>query len=91
MTRESLSLNRTAQDDSNDVGSKAELLLSAADQHAIHSLAQELGAPLDKVAQLYRDELARLRPGARVAMFLPLVVSRLVRRRSAELTECRGR
>jgi hypothetical protein len=60
--------------------------LSREDEISIRSLAAELQAPLHVVAELYSRELARLRRDARVTTFLPLVVSRLVRRRSAELT-----
>ena len=58
--------------------------LSNVDEDAIRSLAIELRAPIGRVAEIYRRELARLAPRARVKAFLPLVVGRLVRRRSAE-------
>jgi hypothetical protein len=66
---------------------KASVSLSREDEISIRSLASELHAPLNVVAELYSEELARLRRDARVTTFLPLVVSRLVRRRSAELAE----
>jgi hypothetical protein len=56
--------------------------LSKVDEDAIRSLASELGAPVHLVQEIYTRELARLAPHARVKTFLPLVVSRLVRRRS---------
>jgi hypothetical protein len=65
-------------------GSLFEVPLSKVDEDAIYSLASELDAPLHLVARIYRREFARLARGARVKTFLPLVVSRLVRRRSAE-------
>jgi hypothetical protein len=62
----------------------SEVALSKVDEDAIHSLARELREPVDLVARIYRREFARLAPRARVKAFLPLVVSHLVRRRSAE-------
>jgi hypothetical protein len=59
---------------------KAEISLSREDQDSIRSLADLLAEPLDSIAELYAQELARLRPRARVTTFLPLVVSHLVRR-----------
>ena len=59
---------------------KAEISLSREDQDSIRSLADRLAEPLDSIPELYAQELARLRPRARVTTFLPLVVSRLVRR-----------
>jgi len=61
-----------------------ETSLSNVDEDAIRSLATELRAPISRVSEIYRRELARLAPRARVKAFLPLVVGRLVRRRSAE-------
>jgi hypothetical protein len=61
-----------------------ETSLSNVDEDAIRTLATELRAPIGRVAEIYRRELARLAPRARVKAFLPLVVGRLVRRRSAE-------
>ena len=58
--------------------------LSNVDEDTIRSLATELRAPIGLVAEIYRRELARLAPRARVTAFLPLVVGRLVRRRRAE-------
>ena len=59
---------------------KAEISLSREDEDSIRSLADLLAEPLESIADLYARELARLRPSARVTAFLPLVVSRLVRR-----------
>ena len=59
---------------------KADISLSREDEDSIRSLADLLAEPLDSIADLYARELARLRPSARVTTFLPLVVSRLVRR-----------
>jgi hypothetical protein len=73
-------LEESKQDGSNHEAEKAKIPLSNADQESIYHLAQELGAPRDVVAEIYRRELARLRLTARVTAFLPLVVSRLVRR-----------
>jgi len=60
---------------------KAHTSLSREDEDSIRSLADLLAEPLDLIAELYARELARLRPRARLTTFLPLVVSRLVRRR----------
>jgi hypothetical protein len=65
----------------------AEAQLPSEHQDLIRVLAQELRKPLHLVAEVYVRELERLRPNARVTTFLPLLVSRLVRRRSAELAE----
>jgi hypothetical protein len=59
---------------------KAQTSLSREDEDSIRFLADLLAEPLDSIAELYARELARLRPRARVTAFLPLVVSRLVRR-----------
>ena len=61
-----------------------ETSLSNVDEDAIRSLATELRAPIGRVAEIYRRELARLAPRARVKAFLPLVIGRLVRRRGVE-------
>ena len=61
-----------------------ETSLSNVDEDAIRTLATELRAPIGRVAEIYRRELARLAPRARVKAFLPLVVGRLVRRRRVE-------
>ena len=77
------------QTDQNLVNEAAEISLSTEHQDSIRVLANELRAPVDVVARIYGRELARLRSSARVTTFLPLVVSRLVRRRRAELAEAR--
>jgi hypothetical protein len=59
----------------------ANAALSREDETSIRSLAEELRVPVNRVAELYAQELARLRTTARFTTFLPLVVSRLVRRR----------
>jgi len=58
--------------------------LSREDETSIRSLAEELRLPVSRVADLYARELARLRATARFTTFLPLVVSRLIRRRYLE-------
>ncbi len=54
--------------------------LSREDEASIRSLAEELHKSQDVVAEKYRRELVAIRAAARVTTFLPLVVSRLVRR-----------
>ena len=79
-------MSQTDQDVSNEVAAdESEIPLSREDEDSIHSLAEELHAPLNQVAELYGRELARLRASARVTTFLPLVVSRLVRRLHIEV------
>jgi hypothetical protein len=63
---------------------RAPVALSREDEASIRSLAEELRVPLERVAEIYARELARLRLTARFTTFLPLVVSRLVRRRHFE-------
>jgi hypothetical protein len=58
--------------------------LSRVDEEAIRSLARDLRAPFEVIAEIYRRELVRLATSARVKTFLPSVVSRLVRRRGIE-------
>ena len=65
----------------NAAASKAHLSLSREDEDSIRSLAEDLHEPLELVAEIYGRELATLGSTARVTTFLPLVVSRLVRRR----------
>ena len=62
---------------------RAGVSLLPEDENSIRSLAVELHAPLDVVAEQYGREVARLRRNARVTTFLPLVVSRLVRRNAS--------
>jgi hypothetical protein len=62
----------------------AKVALSREDETSIRSLAEELRVPVSRVADLYARELALLRGTARFTTFLPLVVSRLVRRRYLE-------
>jgi hypothetical protein len=62
----------------------AKVALTREDEASIRSLAEELRLPVSRVAELYARELARLRVTARFTTFLPLVVSRLVRRRYLE-------
>jgi hypothetical protein len=80
-------LNQTDQNVSNDA---AEISLSPEHRDSIRVLAKELRASVDLVARIYERELERLRLSARVTTFLPLVVSRLVRRCRAELAEARS-
>jgi hypothetical protein len=80
-------LNQTDQNVPNEA---AEISLSREHQDSIRVLAEELRAPVSLVAEIYGRELERLRPKARVTTFLSLVVSRLVRRRSAELAKAQS-
>jgi hypothetical protein len=50
------------------------------DQLDIDFLAQESQAPIDVVARLYKDEMARLQAGARVDAFISTLAIRNVRR-----------
>jgi hypothetical protein len=77
-------VNPTDQDGNKAAADKADVSLSREDEDSIRSLAAELEKPLDLIAENYGRELARLRRRARVTTFLPIVVSRLIRRRSAE-------
>lgn len=58
----------------------AEAPLSREDDASIRALSEELKVEPALVARAYKRELARLRANARVTTFLPLIVSRLVRR-----------
>ena len=49
------------------------------EQHAISSLADESGHPIDVVAEVYRAELARLKEGASVHDFLIVLAARRTR------------
>lgn len=49
------------------------------EQHAISSLAHEIGHPIDVVAEVYRAELARLKEGASVHDFLIVLAARRTR------------
>jgi Protein of unknown function (DUF3562) len=73
-------VNETEEDVFKAAAEKTEVSLSPLDEDAIRALADELDAPLSRVAEVYGRELARLASKARVTTFLPLVVSRLVRR-----------
>jgi hypothetical protein len=77
-------VNRTNADAPGIAADEAEVALSREDESSIRSLAEELREPRDLIAAIYRRELARLRQGARVTAFLPLVVNRLVRRRGGK-------
>jgi hypothetical protein len=84
-------LDRVDRDPFKAAADKAEISLSREDDDSICSLADLLAEPLDPIADLYARELARLRLRARVTTFLPLVVSRLVRRlRARGRSEARG-
>jgi hypothetical protein len=58
--------------------------LSREDDACIRALSEELNVEPALVAKAYERELARLRASARVTAFLPLIVTRLVRRRHLE-------
>ena len=80
-------VNRTNPDAPAAAADEAEVALSREDESSIRSLAEELREPRDLIAAAYRCELARLRRSARVTAFLPLVVSRLLRRRGAKQSD----
>jgi hypothetical protein len=46
---------------------------------SIHELARDSGAPEQDVERIYTRELTRLKRGARVADFLPVLVTRAVK------------
>ena len=48
---------------------------------AIQKLAQELGIPVEEVSGLYREILEVLKKDAKVRVFLPIIVSRIVKER----------
>jgi hypothetical protein len=50
-------------------------------RHAIQALAEHSRSPFELVESLYRSELIKLEPGARITQYLPLVTSRRVRDR----------
>lgn len=50
-------------------------------RNAIHQLAEESGAPEPEVVRLYEDELGKLKAASRVQDFVPLLVTREVKRR----------
>ncbi len=62
----------------------AEAPLSREDDASIRALSEELKVEPAVVAKAYGRELARLRASARVTAFLPLIVTRLVRRSHLE-------
>ncbi len=74
-------MNGIDRDVSRAGADKAELPLAREDEKWVRFLAEELREPFDLVAESYGRELVRLRRSARVMTFLPLVVSRLLRRR----------
>jgi len=47
--------------------------------YAIESLVEETQWPLEKIAQLYVDELTRLQAGARIQDYLVVLASKRVR------------
>ena len=49
-------------------------------QRAIESLAEESQAPVNEVAQLYRDAHAELESGARIRSFIGIFALRKVRK-----------
>ena len=73
-------MNEVEEDVFKPAAEKTKASLSPLDEDAIRALADELDAPLSRVAEIDGRELARLAPKARVTTFLPLVVSGLVRR-----------
>ena len=73
-------MNEVEEDVFKPAAEKTKVSLSPWDEDAIRALADELDAPLSRVAEIYGRELARLASKAHVTTFLPLVVSRLVRR-----------
>jgi hypothetical protein len=48
-------------------------------ERAVEVLAQESHAPIDDVAQLYGNELAKLEVDARIKSFIPIIALRNVR------------
>jgi hypothetical protein len=76
-------VNEVDEDVFKAAAEKTKVTLSRLDEDAIRSLANEFHVPLSRVAEVYARELARLASTARVTTFLPLVVSRLVRRSGA--------
>ena len=80
-------VNRTNPDAPAAPADEPKVPLSREDESSMRSLAEELREPRDLIAAAYRRELARLQRSARVTAFLPLVVSRLVRRRGAKQSD----
>lgn len=50
-------------------------------REAIDRLVEESGAPESEVVKLYEDELGRMKSASRVQDFVPLLVTRQVKRR----------
>lgn len=48
--------------------------------HSIHALAEEIDMPVDEVAAAYEDVLDELEDGAQVKDYLPILVSKRVKR-----------
>lgn len=48
---------------------------------AIRAIAEEIGQPVEEVASLYQEELARLSARAAIADYLPVLVSKRLRQR----------
>ena len=48
-------------------------------QSAIRAIAEELGKPLEEVAERYEQVLSDLKPSARITDYLPLLVTKRVR------------
>jgi hypothetical protein len=57
----------------------AEHIIQSHQKQAVEFLAHESHVPIDDVAQLYGDELAKLEVGARIKGFLPIFAIRRVR------------
>lgn len=49
------------------------------DFSTVQILSQELGLPMEEINQYYQDSLKRLKAGARIKAFLPILASSQVR------------
>jgi hypothetical protein len=47
----------------------------------LRALARQTNVPLEKIAALYEEEVARLASNARVRRFIPVIAARRVKRR----------